>query len=218
MRMQDLRVALRLVWKDKAFAVTAVVTLAVCIGANAALFTVVDHVLLRPLRVPESDRVILVYNSYPKAGAEHAGATVPDYFERLREVPAFEEQALFNTRDPSVDASGTPDRIHIMQVTPSFFRLVRVPPRVGRGFTDEEGELGKHHAVILSDGLGRRLFAGQNSLGQSVRMDGEPYTVVGVMPAEFVFIDSKVKPGFLLRSPKIRRQRGTQIMRRTSDV
>src|SRR5690349_18837924 len=161
--MHELRVALRLLWNDTAFTITAVVTLAVCIGANAALFTVVDHVLLRPLNIPESDRVILVYNSYPAAGAEHAAATVPDYFERLQEVPAFEDQALFNTRDPSVNASGTPDRIHIMQVTPSFFRLVRISPRVGRDFTDEEeGELGKHHAVILSDALGRRLFAGQN--------------------------------------------------------
>jgi predicted permease len=191
--MQDLRVALRLLWKDKAFTVTAALTLAVCIGANTALFTVVDHVLLRPLRVPESDRVVLIYNSYPKAGAEHGGATVPDYYERLREMPVFEEQALFNTRDPSVDASGTPDRVHVMQVTPSLFRLVRVWPRMGRSFTNEEGELGKHHAVVLSDGLSRRLFPAQNPLGQRVRMDGEPFTVVGVMPADFVFIDSKVQ-------------------------
>src|ERR1700687_4265365 len=141
--MQDLRVAFRLLCKDKAFTVTAALTLAVCIGANTALFTVVDHVLLRPLRVPESDRVVLIYNSYPKAGAEHAGATVPDYYERLREMPVFEEQALFNTRDPSVDASGTPDRVHVMQVTPSFFRLVRVSPRVGRSLTHEEGGLGR---------------------------------------------------------------------------
>ena len=191
--MQDLRVAVRLLWKDKAFTFTAALTLAVCIGANAALFTIVDHVLLRPLRAPESDRIVLVYNSYPKAGAEHAGATVPDYFERLRDLTAFEEQALFNTRDPSFDASGTPDRVHVMQVTPSFFRLVRVEPRVGRSFTNEEGTIGRHHAVILSDGLSRRLFPAQNALGQDVRMDGEPFTVVGVMRADFVFVDSRVQ-------------------------
>jgi len=191
--MQDLRIAARLLWKDKAFTLTAGLTLAVCIGANTGLFTVVDHVLLRPLRVPESDRVVLIYNSYPRAGADHAGATLPDYVERLRDMPVFEEQALFNTRDPSVDASGTPDRVHVMQVTPSFFRLVRVSPRVDRSFTNEEGELGKHHAVVLSDGLSRRLFPAQNPLGQRVRMDGEPFTVVGIMPADFVFIDSKIQ-------------------------
>jgi predicted permease len=191
--MQDLRVAFRLLWKDKAFTVTAALTLAVCIGANTALFTVVDHVLLRPLRVPESDRVVLIYNSYPKAGAEHAGATVPDYYERLREIAVFEEQALFNTRDPSVDATGTPDRAHVMQVTPSFFRLVRVSPHVGRRFTNEEGEVGKHHAVILSDGLSRRLFGTGDPLGHSVRMDGEVFNVVGVMPPDFLFIDPHVQ-------------------------
>jgi putative ABC transport system permease protein len=191
--MQDLRVALRLLWKDKAFTITAALTLTVCIGANTTLFAVVDHVLLRPLRVPEPDRVVLVYNSYPNAGAEHAGATAPDYVERRQAVPAFEEQALFDTRDPSVDASGSPDRIHVMEVTPSFFRLVRISPRAGRGFTNEEGEPGRHHSVILSDGLGRRLFAGRTPLGQSVRIDGEAFTVVGIMPADFVFIDSKVQ-------------------------
>src|SRR5439155_24583067 len=139
--------------KDKAFAITAAVTLAVCIGANTALYTVVDHVLLRPLRVPQSDRVLLVYNSYPKAGVDHAGATVPDYYDRLRDMTVFEEQAMFNTRDPSLDLNGAPERIHTMQVTPSFFRLVQVPAASGRRFTDEEGEVGKNRSVILSEGL-----------------------------------------------------------------
>jgi predicted permease len=191
--MQDLRVAFRLLSKDKAFTITAALTLAICIGANTALFTVVDHVLLRPLGVPESDRVLLVYNSYPKAGVEHAGAAVPDYYDRLRDMTVFEEQALFNTRDPSLDLNGTPERIHVMRVTPSFFRLTRVAPRIGRGFVDEEGEVGKNRAVVLSDALWQSLFGGRDALGRDVRIDGEPYTVVGVMPPDFVFIDSRVQ-------------------------
>jgi putative ABC transport system permease protein len=191
--MHDLRVSLRLLRKHKTFAITAALTLAVCIGANVALFTVVDHVLLRPLRVPESDRVVLVYNSYPKAGAEHAGATVVDYIERGRDLTVFDEQALFNTRNPSLDLNGTPERIHTMQVTPSFFRLTRVPPRVGRGFTDAEGQLGRNHVIVLSDGLRRRLFGDDDPLGRDLRIDGEPHTVVGVMPADFSLIDSKVE-------------------------
>jgi putative ABC transport system permease protein len=191
--MHDLRVSARLLWKHKTFTITAALTLAVCIGANVALFTVVDHVLLRPLRVPESDRVVLVYNSYPKAGAEHASATVVDYIERGRELTVFDEQALFNTRNPSLDLNGTPERIHAMQVTPSFFRLIRVPPRMGRGFTDDEGQLGKNHVVILSDGLRQQLFGDANAIGRDVRIDGEPHTVVGVMAADFTLIDSKVE-------------------------
>ena len=191
--MQDLRIGLRLLWKDKGFTFTAALTLVACIGANAALFTIVDHVLLRPLRVPDSDRVLLIYNSFPKAGVEHASAAVPDYFERLREMTVFEEQALFNTRDPSLDVNGEPERIHSMPVTPSFFRLIRVPPRLGRGFANDEGEIGRNHEVILSDGLWQRLFGGRQALGENIRIDGEPYTVVGVMPPDFVFIDAKVQ-------------------------
>ena len=159
--MQELRVAFQRLWKDKSFTLTAALTLTVCIGANTSLFTVVDHVLLRPLRVPESDRVLFVYNSYPNAGAARAGATAPDYFDRLRELSVFEEQAMFNLCDPSLDAGGTPERIHTMQVTPSFFRLTRVPPQVGRIFDEEAGEVGSNTEIILSDGLWRRVFGGR---------------------------------------------------------
>src|SRR5579862_3768257 len=167
--LPDLRLALRLLSKDKAFTLTAAATLAVCIGANTALFTVVDHVLLRPLSIPDSDRVLLVYNSYPKAGVDHAGATVPDYDDRLRDLTVFDEQAMFNTRDPSLDLNGTPERIHTMQVTPSFFRLIQIPPASGRRFTDEEGEVGRNRSVILSEGLRQRLFTARDAVGQRVR-------------------------------------------------
>ena len=191
--IHDLRVALRLLSKDTAFTLTVLATLAVCIGANTALFTVVNGVLLQPLRVPESDRIVLVYNSYPKAGADHAGATAPDYFDRLRDLTVFADQAMFNTRDPGLDVGGTPERIHTMPVTPSFFRLVRVPPRRGRAFTEEEGEVGKNKVVILTDAMARRLFTGRDAIGQNVRIDGEPHAVVGVMAPDFVFIDAKVQ-------------------------
>jgi predicted permease len=190
---QDLRLAFRLLWRDKAFTLTAATTLAVCIGANIALYTVVDNVLLRPLHVPRSDQILLIYNSYPKAGVDHAGATVPDYYDRLRDMSVFDEQTMFQTRDPSLDLNGAPERIHTMHVTPSFFRLVQTLPAAGRRFTDEEGELGKNRSVILSEGLRRRLFAGQEAVGQNVRIDGDTYAVVGVMPADFTFVDPRVQ-------------------------
>lgn len=158
-----------------------------------ALFTVVDHVLLRPLGVPESDRVVLAYNSFPKAGADHAAASVVDHLERERELTVFDEQALFNVRNPGLDLNGTPERIHAMQVTPSFFRLIRVPPRIGRGFTDDEGQPGRNRVVILSDGLRQRLFGDGDGIGRDLRIDGEPHIVVGVMAADFTLIDSKVQ-------------------------
>jgi len=189
--IDDLRLAARLLLKNKAFTLTAALTLAICIGANTTLFSVVHNVLLSPLPVPESDRILLMGNSYPKAGADSTGNSgAPDYYDRLRDLTAFEEQAMFTTRTRSIDEGGVPVRVSIMQATPSFFRLVRVPPRLGRIFTEQEGEVGHEKEVILSQGLWRSQFAGDPAaVGKDLRIEGEPYTIVGVMPAEFVFFD-----------------------------
>ena len=128
---RDLRMGLRLLVRDKAYSLTAAGTLALCLGANTALFSVVYHVLLRPLPVPEPDRILLS-NLYPKAGAvDSSNSGVPDYYDRLRESTVFEEQALFNhdERQPSA-RTGCPPRDRVMNVTPSFFRAAaHVRPR-----------------------------------------------------------------------------------------
>lgn len=187
--IDDLRLALRLLLKDRAFTLAAALTLAVCIGANTALFSVVHNVLLSPLPVPESDRILITCNSYPKAGAGSLGYSgVPDYYDRLRGMDVYEEQAAFNSRTRSIDMSGTPTRVQVMQATPSLFRLVRVPPEIGRTFTEDEGEVGREKKVLLSHGLWMSQFGGDPSaVGKDLRLDGEPYTIVGVMPKSFVF-------------------------------
>src|SRR5262245_31366529 len=136
MALHDLRMALRLLWKDRGFAAATSATLAVCAAANVALFSVVHHVLLRPLPIPESDRILLMVNDYPKLNSG-GGTTsaVPDYFDRLRETTVFEEQALYAWGSQGVDQNGNPTRVPMMFVTPSFFRLVRVPVQLGRTFT-----------------------------------------------------------------------------------
>src|SRR2546421_9053634 len=114
--LNDIRVGLRLLWKDKVFTLTSVLTLALCIGANTALFSVVHNVLLRPLPVPESERIVKMGNAYPGAGAGGAAgenSAVPDYYDRLSETDVFEEQALFNGGNPSIDQNGTPMRVRI---------------------------------------------------------------------------------------------------------
>ena len=192
--VRDLRIASRRLWKDRGFTFTAVLTLVVCLGVNAALFAVIDHVLLRPLSVPAADGLVLVYNSYPNAGVTRAGATGPDYVERRQEVPAFEHQALFRTDDLSFEAGDTPERVHVMRVTPSFFPLTNVPPQRGRTFGDDTAEVGHNRELILSDGFWRQAFGGRDDvLGQSVRLDGEPHTIVGVMPAGFTLVDTDVQ-------------------------
>ena len=192
--LNDLRVGLRLLWKDKAFTLTAALTLALCIGANTALFSVVHNVLLRPLNVPESDRIVLMGNAYPGAGAAIGGSSgVPDYYDRLRDTTVYEEQAMYNGRNVSIDQSGIPTRVRITNVTPSFFRLLRIPPAVGRLFVEQDGEVGKEKVVILSYALWQSQFGGDpHAIGKDVRVDGQPYIVVGVMPKGFYFLNPDV--------------------------
>lgn len=129
-------------------------------------------------------------NSYPKAGAGNLRASgVPDYFDRLRETDVFEEQALYNSGNLSLDQGGTPTRVRIQNVTPSFFRLLQVSPELGRTFTDEEGEVGDTNKAVLSFGLWQSAFGGDPLIvGKDIRLDDRPHTIVGVMPAAFVFL------------------------------
>src|SRR5436853_5581503 len=176
----DLRVALRLLWKDKAFTVTAALTLAICIGANTALFSVVHNVLLRPLPVPESDRIVLMGNAYPGAGAGAAAggnSGVPDYYDRLRETDVYEEQAVFNGANQSVDQNGTATRVRVTRATPSFFKLLRLGPALGRTFVDADGEVGNDKKVVLSYALWQSQFGGDpGAIGRDIRIDGQPFT------------------------------------------
>src|SRR5712671_5081235 len=137
--LNDIRIGLRLLWRDKTFTLASATTLAVCIGANVALFSIVDHVLLRPLPWANADRVLLMANQYPGASVGiSSNSGVPDYFDRLRETTAFDEQAMYNWDNASVteqNQEGSPSRVLIMNVTPSFFRALGVSAAVGRTFT-----------------------------------------------------------------------------------
>ncbi len=192
--IRDLKLGVKLLWKDRGFAATALLTLAVCIGANTAIFTIVNSVLLRPLPVPEANNILLMSNQYPNAGSpDSANSGVPDYYDRLKAVTAFEEQAMFNfTGGGTIEINDTPERIVGMAATPSLFRLLRVAPEHGRSFLDSEGEIGDQQRVILSYGLWQELYGGdREALGRELRMNGRPYTIVGVMPRHFAFADSE---------------------------
>jgi putative ABC transport system permease protein len=198
---QDLRFALRVLWKDRGFTATTLLTLALCIAANAAVFTVVRSVLLRPLAVPEPDRLVTIFDTYPNAGVERAGGAVPLYDDLKAQANAFESLALYQTAGRTVGGEGSPERLTGMEVTPSFFRVLRVQPALGRGFTDEEESAGKADRVILSHGLWQRMFQARSDIvGQSLRLNGVPFQIVGVMPAGFQFLDPDVAfwtpPGF----------------------
>lgn len=192
--LQDLRFAARVLWKDRAFALTVTLTLAVCIGANSAIFAIINSVLLRPLPIPDSDRLVTLYNSYPKAGVERASTGVPDYYDRLRETDAFEELALYRLSGVSIGGEADPQRLTGMAARPSLFRMLRIAPYRGRVFREDEGEIGRDREVILSYGLWQQLFSGHDSaIGRDLRISGDRYTIVGVMPQSFHFMDPAVR-------------------------
>jgi predicted permease len=191
---QDVRYAIRLLFKDRAFTITALLTLMLCIGANVAIFAVVNSVILRPLPVPGADRLVFLYNSYPKAGVERASTGVPDYYDRLRETDVFEELALYQQRGVTVGGEANVERLSGMAARPSLFRMLRANPARGRLFTEEEAEPGADRKVVLSEPLWERLFARRESaIGQDLRINGLPYQIVGVMPRDFLFMSSDVE-------------------------
>ena len=186
--LQDIRFASRLLWKDRAFSVTAVLTLALTIGVNAAIFCIVNAVVLRPLPFEEAGRLVDISNSYPKAGAARASNGVPDYFDRLRETTAFESLALYRRRGQTLGGHGEAERVAGIEATPSFFPLLKVRAWRGRTFTPEEGEIGNERKVLLGYPLWQRLYAGQDdAVGKELRLNGVPHTIVGVLPPDFVF-------------------------------
>jgi len=192
--IQDVRFGLRVLWRDRGFAVTTLLTLAICIGANAAIFAIINAVLLRPLPVPHPERFAVLYNSYPHAGVERASNGVPDYYDRVRDVDAFEELALYNTRGVTVGIDGDPQRISGMMARPSLLRMLEAHPIRGRIFNEDEGEIGNNRRVVLTYALWQQLYAGRDdAVGKELRINGLQYTIVGILPANFFFLDPAVK-------------------------
>ncbi len=192
---RDLRFALRTLAKSPGFTTVTIITIALGIGANTAIFAIVNSVLLRPLPGPNAGAIVLMSNLYPNAGAVYSTeSSAPDYYDRLSKVTALEEQAMFRRVDQALDLNGVPERIPGMTVTPSFFPLVGVYPAYGRAFDAGEGEVGANQKVILSYALWKQLYGGDPSVvGRPLRLDGTPLTVVGVMPQDFVFVDPDVR-------------------------
>jgi predicted permease len=190
----DVRFAVRLLWKDRGFAGTAILTLAVCIGANAAIFAVVNAVLLQPLPVRDAGQLVHMYNAYPGAGVVGGSTGVPDYYDRLKETDVFQEQALYNTRGVTLGGDAEPQRVTAMLGTPSLLRLLQVQPIRGRIFSEDEGEIGKTNKVVLTYASWQQWFGGHDdAVGRDVRINGERYTVVGVLPQGFSFLQPEVR-------------------------
>jgi predicted permease len=193
--LQDFRFGLKLLWKEKAFTITALLTLALCIGANTAIFTVLRTVVLEPLAFSDPDRLVSVFNIYPGVQVTEYGAnSVPDYFDRKQLTEIFDSVAFSQGNGFDLGAEGSPVHLEAQSVTPSFFHVLRVSPAVGRAFTEDDAVYKKDQFTILSYGLWKEKFAGDvHIVGRDIRLDGVPYRVVGVMPKGFESPGSEAK-------------------------
>ena len=183
--LQDLRYAVRQLAKSPGFAVLAVMTLALGIGANTAMFTVVESVLLRPLPYVHSDRLVFI----GPADQEGFGSTSwVTYSDVRREAQQLENVALFSEDVGVIQGKEGSVSVVTPGVTPNVFQLLGVRPLLGRTFTEEEGTPGGPRTVLLSEGLWREAFSADQAIaGKTVRVNGKPRTVVGVMPSGFRF-------------------------------
>ncbi|MGH9862567.1 MAG: ABC transporter permease [Candidatus Acidiferrales bacterium] len=180
---QDLRYALRLLAKSPGFSAVVVLTLALGIGANSGIFSIVRAVLLRPLPYKDPERLVLVWNKYKNFRAVNS---VPDYLDRRQQSKTLEEIAAFNLTDLNLSGRGEPVQVAASTVTASYFPLLGVQPALGRVFLPEEDEPGRSQVVVLSYGSWQRHFGGDaNIIGQTLTLNGLPHTVVGVMPKSF---------------------------------
>ena len=191
---QDLRYGLRMLHKSPGFAAVAVLTLALGIGANTAIFSVVDAILLRPLPYAAPDRLVRVWESSLKDDAPRNHVSPMNFLDWQEHSRSFESMAAYCQLMTNLNAHGQPIAVQGMPVTPDFFSVLRVKPLLGRVFNSADGIPGQDHSVILSYELWQRQFGGDpRILGSKLNGKGEPAEVIGVMPKGFSFPETKAE-------------------------
>ncbi|MFN8579597.1 MAG: ABC transporter permease [Gemmatimonadaceae bacterium] len=190
----NLRIAIRGFVRTPGFTTTALVTLALCLGANLTIFSVVDAILLRPLPFPHSEQLVTIYNTYPRAGVPRDGSSLPNYYERRGQIPALSHLSLIRYGTAIVGDAGATERTEILRVTSEFFATMGIGPVMGRSFDDGEMTYQTNAVAILTDGYWRQHFGGDPEvLGRTVRVDGAQKTIVGVLPPTFRFLSSDAR-------------------------
>ncbi len=190
--MNDFRFALRQLWKAPGFSTVAILTLALALGANVAIFSVVKAVLLRPLPYPHPQELVRLYGTQPELA--QAPMAPANFLEWEKENHVFSAIAAFVRQNYNLVGNEQPERVRGARVSAVFFQLLGQQPALGRAFTAEDDQPNRERAIILSDNFWRARFAGERSaIGRVVKLNDENYTVVGVMPAGFDFVDSRIQ-------------------------
>src|SRR5262249_50082317 len=182
---QDVRYAIRLLRSSPAFTITAVVTLALGIGATTAIFSVVDATLLHPLPYPAPDQLVSIVDDLPGIGSYDVGLSQPEWLD-LEGSGIFEQVAPAWFDENNLTGSSRPIRVRLSSVAPNYFAVLGVQAQLGRTFPAENRAPGFTLEVVISDGMWKRGFGGDpNVVGRSIRLDTDLYRIVGVMPSGF---------------------------------
>ena len=192
--MKDIRYGVRGLWKRPGFTAIAVITLALGIGANTAIFSVVNAVLLRPLQFRDPDRLVMLWEDATFAGFPRNTPAPANYIDWKNQTQSFADMAATAETTFNITGDGTPERITAYAVTANFFPLFGVSPEIGRGFNADDDRPGAQKVAVLSHSLWQtRYGADPQILNREIQLDGEKHTVVGVMPAGFQYLESDVR-------------------------
>jgi predicted permease len=184
--LEDIRYGLRMLRNSPGFTAVAILTLALGIGANTAIFSFVNAWILHPLPYPQGDRLVVFLGQNKKSGSTSLGIEAANFNDIQREVRDFEELCTWSPAKFNLTSNGQPERVQGYRVGWNFFETLGAKPALGRAFLPQEDEPGAAHVVILSRGLWETRFASDpHILGRNMQIGGESYTVVGVMPAKF---------------------------------
>lgn len=186
---QDVRYALRGLAKSRGFAAAAIATLAICVGANLAIFAVVDAVLLRALPFPAAERLVEIYNTYPRANVLDDGSSITNYYERRARVAAFEQLSIYRERSAIVGETGAAEREPVSYVSADFFDTLGVSMALGTAPAEAAAPGGP---VVVTSGYWRQqLAADPAALGRMLRVDGVPRPIAAVLPESFALLSSE---------------------------
>jgi putative ABC transport system permease protein len=212
--MQDLRYALRMLWKNLGFTMVAVVALALGIGANTTIFSAVNALLLQPFNFTDSDSLVVVWERPPNTSFRNS-VSPANFLDVREQQTSFSHLAIYNNNSVNLTDGDQPERLEVATVSPDLFNALDVRAALGRTFTKDEEQAGRDKAVILTHEFWRRRFASEPSvLNRPLMLNGQPYTVVGIMPEDFNFPpgNGDILLPFII-TDKMREERGNHYVR-----
>ncbi len=204
--VRDIRHAVRSLIKTPGFSLVAIATLALGIGGTTAVFSLVNGIILKPLSYPQPGRLVFPSESFPALRDRYPFVPVcANHFETWRDkAGSFSSMAAIQWVTMTLNDAGAPAELGAAWVSADFFGTLGVPPRMGRDFADDDDQPGSDDVIIITDRLWRgRLGASSSVLGQTLRLDGKPYEIIGVLPPEFRFPRAKLMSSFASEMPEV---------------